>query len=166
MKGLSEKETKVIAELEFDEKQYFTREDIRHHFENEAALRNTIHRLLAKKRIISLNRSKYYLISIKAKTGKWADDPFILADEIFNGKDYYIGGWSAANYWRLTDQVPMKIEVYSTKRQGTRKLLNTTFIFRRIRPKRLGYAMTQQRNGHGFRILNKEETTKWMKSRN
>ncbi len=165
MKGLSKKETEIVAELEFEEKYYFTRDDIRHHFEKDNQMRHTIHKLLRKERIVSLNKNKYFLVPIKAKEGKWGQDPFILADEIFNGKNYFIGGWTAANYWRLTDQIPMKIEVHTTKRQGTQKILNTTYIFRRTTDKRIKKSIKKRIKGHRFRILNFEETKEWMKKK-
>lgn len=165
MKGLSSKEMQVIAELEFNKKYFFSREDIKHNFNSESSMRHTIHKLLEKKRIISLNKNKYYLIPIKAKAGKWADDEFILADEIMNGKDYFIGGWSAANYWRLTKQIPTKIEVYSLKRSGQKTILNTQFIFRKTSSKKLKQVVTKKIKGHSFKILNKEESKKWLSKR-
>ena len=71
-----------------------------------------------KERIIKINRQKYYLIPIRARTGKWTDNPHVVADEIFDGKSYFIGGWAAANYWKLTDQIPMQFDIWTTKRQG------------------------------------------------
>ena len=136
IKSLSEKEVRIISGLEFDKTYYFTRDDIKKHFDSESKLSYTIHRLISKKRIAKLNRNKYYLVPIIAKTGKWVDDPFIIADEMFNGKEYYIGGWAAANYWRVTDQVPMRIEVYTNKRNGTISVLSTSFIFRKTTQKR------------------------------
>jgi len=165
MKGLSKKEIELISELEFNKKYYFRREDIAHHFKKRSQLNHTIHKLLQKKRIISLNRNKYYLIPIKAKRGKWADNPFIIADEIFDGKDYFIGGWAAANYWQLTDQIPMKIEIYTTKRQGKYNILNTSFIFRRTTKKRTKSAVIKKIANLCFRIQSKKDTKKWIKSR-
>jgi predicted transcriptional regulator of viral defense system len=165
MKGLSKKETEIIAELEFDEKYYFSKEDIRPHFDKDSHMRHTIHKLIEKKRIVSLNKNKYFLIPIKAKEGKWGQDPFILADEIFNGKDYFIGGWASANYWRLTDQVPMKIEIFTTKRQGIKKILNTTYIFKRTTENRIKKSVTKKIKGHKFKILNIEDTKEWLKKR-
>ncbi len=165
IKSLSAQEVKIISNLEFKQKYYFSREDIKHFFENRSKLNYTIHRLITKKRIIKLNRNKYYLIPIKARTGKWTDDSFIIADEIFNGADYYIGGWAAANYWRLTDQIPIKIEIYTNKRNGTLKVLSNTFIFRKTTPKRIKNAVTKKTNNHTFKILNKKEAKEWIKSR-
>ncbi|MDD3175712.1 MAG: hypothetical protein PHU51_04505 [Candidatus Nanoarchaeia archaeon] len=161
MEGLSKKEIEVISELEFYEKYYFTREDIIHHFKNKSSMNHTIHKLLKKKRIISLNKNKYYLVPIKAKSGSWVDHSFIVVDEVMNGEDYYIGGWSSAHYWRLTEQVPMKIEVYSKKRSGKKRYLNTSIIFRKTRENKFKEVVTKKMNGHTFKILNKEASKKW-----
>jgi len=164
--SLSKREVRIIAELEFNQKYYFTREDIKHHFDSESKLRYTIHRLISKKRIISINKNKYYLIPIKAKYGRWSDDSFIIADEMFNSKGYYIGGWSAANYWKLTEQVPMKVEIYTNRRNGRTTILNTTFIFKKTTQKRINNAITKKIKDHVFRILDKKESAEWLKSKN
>src|SRR3989344_9256079 len=109
IKGLSSRETTIIAWLESYQKYFFTIQDIQHFFKDQMQRYNTIKSLIKKKRIIKINREKYYLVPIKAKSGGWSENQFILADEIMNGKDYFIGGWSAANYWRLTDQIPFWI---------------------------------------------------------
>ena len=165
MDGLSKKEIEVISDLEFSKKYYFTRDDIKHHFKKRDQINHTIHKLISKKRIISLNRNKYYLIPIKAKTGKWIDDPFIQADEMFDGNNYFIGGWAAANYWGFTDQIPMKIELYTTKRQGHCKILSNEFIFKRTTKNRIERSVTEKIGEHQFNIESKEESKKWMDGR-
>jgi len=165
IKGLSSKETEIIAWLESYKKYFFTIEDIKHFFKNKKQRYNIIQRLLRKKRIVKINREKYYLIPIKARSGGWAEDPFIIADEIFNGKDYFIGGWAAANHFHLTDQIPFWIEVFSTKRYGRKKIFNTGFIFRRTTPNKIEKAIIKEINKHSYRIMNKREMKKWMKLR-
>ncbi|MEK6892645.1 MAG: hypothetical protein AABX07_00410 [Nanoarchaeota archaeon] len=165
IKGLSSKETTIIAWLESYEKYFFTIEDVKHFFKNKKQQYNYIQRLLQKKRIVKINKEKYYLIPIKARSGGWAEDPFILADEIMNSKDYYIGGFSAANHYHLTDQIPFWIEVYTTKKYGRKKIFNTGFIFRRTTPERIKKAVIRKVNKHPFRIMNKREMKKWMKLR-
>ena len=163
--GLSSRETEIIAWLESYEKYFFTIEEIKHFFKNKKQRYNFIQRLLHKKRIVKLNKEKYYLIPIKARTGGWAEDPFILADEIMNGKDYFIGGWSAANHYNLTDQIPFWIEVFTTKKYGRKKIFNTGFIFRRTTPAKIKKAIIRKINKHPFKIMNKRKMKKWMKSR-
>ena len=84
---------------------------------------------------------------------------------MFNGENYFVGGWSAANYWRLTDQIPFWIEVFTTKRQGKKVILNTKFIFRRTTLKKIKKAIVREIDKHTFLIMNKKEMKKWMKSR-
>ena len=165
IKGLSSRETTIIAWLESYQKYFFTIQDIQHFFKDQMQRYNTIKSLIKKKRVIKINRSKYYLVPIKARSGGWAIDPFILADEVMDGKDYFIGGWSAANYYGLTDQIPFWIEVFTTKRYGRKKIFNTGFIFRRTTPAKIRKAVIQKRDKHLFRIMSKKEMKKWMKSR-
>ncbi len=165
MHSLSKKEVEVIADLEFRKKYYFSLEDIRTHFGNKKQMINTVYRLRKKSRILKLNRNKYYLVPIKARYGTWTDDPLIVADEICNSKDYFIGGWYAAHYWKLTDQIPMQVDIYTTRRQGKVKILNKRFVFHRARRDAIGRAIIQKRGEHTFRITKKEDSKKWFKSR-
>ena len=165
MKGLSAQEIKIIAELEFYKKYYFTKDDIIHHFDNPKEIKDFIYHLKKKGRIVRLNRRKYYLVPIKAKSGKWSDDPFVIANEICDGKDYFIGGWAAANYWHLTEQIPMRIDIYTTRRQGKLRILNTNFVFHRTSKKMIAKAITRKIGSKTFKIASKRMIAEWMKSR-
>ena len=165
MKGLSKKEIEIISELEFYKKYFFESSDIDKFVANKGQKYHTIKKLIQKERIVKLNKSKYYLVPIKAKSGKWGVHEFILADEICNGKDYYIGGWSALNYWQLTDQIPMQVDIYTTRRQGRTKILNIRVIFHRTSERRIEKAVEREIEGHKFKIISKEEAEKWIKSK-
>ena len=165
MEGLSKKEIEIVAWLEFHRKYYFYSADIDRFSKNKTQRYNIIKNLVKKKRIIKLNMVKYYLIPIKAKSGSWTEHPFVIADEACNGKDYLIGGWAAANYWRLTDQMPMQIDIFTIKRQGRAKVLNTRLAFHRTTQNRIKNAATGSIEGHSFRIENKKNSKKWLKSK-
>ena len=165
MKSLSGIEVEVISFLEFEKKYFFSRDEIKHFFKNYSQLTNFIHRLIKKKRIVKLNRTKYYLIPIRAKTSRWSENPFVLADEILNSENYYIGGWTAANYWKITEQIPAIIEIYTNKRNGSLEVLSTKFIFRKTTRKRIDSSVIKETNKHKFRILKKKDAIEWMKSR-
>ncbi len=165
IKSLSKKELEIISWLEFYQKYYFKIEDINKFFKNQTQRYNIIKNLIKKKRIVKLNKNKYYLIPIKARNGKWMEHPFVLADEIFDGENYFIGGWSAANYYRLTEQIPFWVEVFTTKRQGRKIILNTKFTFRRTTKKRIMMSIIRKVEKHSFRIMNLEVMKKWMKSK-
>lgn len=165
MKGLSKKEMEIVSWLEFNKRYFFSSADIDRFSKNKTQRYNIIKNLLKKGRIVKLNRKKYYLVPIKAKSGSWSEHPFIMADEICDGKDYFIGGWSAANYWKHTDQIPMQVDVYATKKQGKKKILNIGLIFHRTTEKRIKKAIKEKIEDHDFLIQNKEDSKKWIKSR-
>ena len=164
MKGLSGKEIEVVSFLELNEKNFFTRDEIRKFFKNEGILKFYIRKLKAKKRIIKINKSKYYLVPVKAYQNKWSENPLIVIDEMFNGKNYFIGGYAAAHYWGLIDQIPRKIEVYCANKQGKTKLFDTEIVFKRTRPKNIVGFVEQKAKNHPFKIASKEKVMQWMKS--
>ncbi len=165
MKGLSNKEIQVVADLEFRKTYYFTASDILHHFNSKCQMINTLYTMKKKGRIVRLSKQKYFLIPIKARKGVWTDHPLIIADEMCNGQDYFIGGWFAANYWGLTDQIPFQVDIYTTKRQGKLHILNTHFLFRRTTHKKIREkSIIRKLKGHPFRILTKRDAQKWLKS--
>jgi len=163
--GLSSKEVSIISWLEFYQKYFFTSENINFFFDNKRALYRIIEKLLKKKRIIKLNKNKYYLIPIKARTGKWSEHEFIMVDELCNSGEYYIGGWTSANYWRFSNQIPAWIEVYTKNKQGKKIIGNTRIIFHRARKVDKDKYIIKKIKGHEFKILNKKESKRWMKLR-
>jgi len=166
MKGISKKEIEIVADLEFRKRYYFTRDNVKHHFQNKKQMINILYTLRKKGRIVNLNKNKYFLVPIKARTGKWTDNPLIITDEICDSKDYYISGWYAVHYWHMTDQIPMQVDIYTTRRQGKKKILNMRFVFHRTTKKNIEKKSTIQKiEGHAFRILKKESAEQWVKSR-
>lgn len=163
--GLSQREVEIIAWLEFYQKYFFKSEDIKQFFSNKNTLYRGIQKLLAKKRMIKLNQNKYYLVPIKAKSGAWTEHDFIVIDEICNSGEYYIGGWGAANYWRLTNQIPSWIDVFTTNMRGRKVILNNKLIFHQLRKVNKSKYVIKKIREHEFKILNKRETKKWLKLR-
>jgi len=162
MVRLSNKAINVISDLEFNRKYYFKKVDIKKHFSNEKQMYNFIYNQRKNGRIIKLNKDKYFLVPIKARYGKWTDNPLIVADEIMNGADYYIGGWYAVKYWGLTDQIPMQIDIYSTKKFGKAKILNKRYVFHRIRKNMLSKGVKMKIKDHQFIIMKESEAKKWI----
>ena len=162
MKGLSKKEIEIISWLELEKKRFFTRKDVKKFFKNEHEMSIYLNILKNKKRILRINKSKYYLIPIQAYKDQWAEHPYIIIDEMLNGRNYYIGGISAANYWGLTEQVPVEISVYCINKQGTKKIFNSTINFKRQRKLDLKVYTTKFIKEHSFNIATKPESKKWI----
>lgn len=159
-KSISEKELGFISELELKQMYFFTRDDIRQHFTSDNEMSVYIHRLKKKKRIIKINKSKYYLIPVKATKNNWSEHPYIIIDEIMNGKEYCITGKTAAHYWKLIDQIPFIYEVSTLKKSAKIKIFNATISFKkkRIIPKNIENKIY----GHKFIIATKKEAKQWI----
>src|SRR6266542_4407761 len=53
------------------------------------------------------------------RPGEWVEDAWVVADRVFS--PCYIGGWSACQYWGMTDQVFRTVLVVSGKRVRSRE---------------------------------------------
>lgn len=160
-KGITEKELGFISKLELKGKYFFTREEIKDNFTCENEMNVYVHRLKKKGRIIKLNKNKYFLVPVKAVNTKWSEHPFIIIDEVMNGKDYCIVGKAAAYYWKLIDQIPFEYEVYNTKIHKKVKILNTAIDFRKRRRKNMPKTIEKRIHNHPFIIATKKEAEKW-----
>lgn len=163
MKSLSGKELEVISHLEFNRKYYFTREDIKRFFKNKNLMNYYIYKLKNKKRIVKLNKEKYFLIPIKAKGGFWAEHPLVIADEIMDSRDYYVGGAYAKYYWKYIEQIPTEIDIFSTRKQGTMNIFNIKINFKRVSKINPSAFITKKMYGHQFNIATKKQTKKWIR---
>ncbi len=159
IKSLSQREVKVVSYLELEGKRFFTKPEIKHFFRTKASADFFIGKLMRKRRIEKISNTKYYLIPIQAYRG-WAEHPFIVADEIFSGKDYSIGGKAACHFWGMIDQLPTVIDVFSTKKQGMKNILGSVFKFRRVR--KLPKAVRRKIKDHSFLIAEKKVCKKWI----
>ena len=161
-KSLSEKELKFISKLELKRKYFFTREEISDNFTNTNEMNVYLHRLKKKGRIIKLNKSKYFLIPVKAVGNNWSEHPFILIDEIMNGKDYCIVGKASAYYWKLIDQIPYIYEVYNTKKQESIEIFHAKLEFKKRRKQNIPKGVIKTIYNHKFIIASKKESKKWI----
>jgi len=159
-KSLSEKELKFISKLELKQKYFFTRKEIISNFKSKNEMNVYLHRLKKKGRIIKLNKTKYFLIPVKAVNSKWAEHPFIIIDEIMSGKDYCIAGKAAAYYHKLIDQVPAEFDVYNRRIHQSKKIFNARINFRKKR--KLPESEAKTIHNHKFIIITKKEAKKWI----
>lgn len=65
------------------------------------------------------------------------EDSWLIADRLYS--PCYIGGWSAAEYWDLTEQIFRSILVMTTRkpRERTPTIRNTKFVVRTVQEKAL-----------------------------
>jgi predicted transcriptional regulator of viral defense system len=83
-----------------------------------------------------VRRGFYIPIPIESRTADVPlEDPWLIAARLYN--PCYIGGWSAAEYWNLTEQIFRTVIVLTTKKPRDRSpiLKGTNFMLRTISEK-------------------------------
>ena len=80
-----------------------------------------------------VQRGLYVPIRLESKTSEGPlEDPWVVATALYS--PCYIGGWSAAEHWGLTEQIFRSVLVITTKKPRGRKrvLKGTSFILRSV----------------------------------
>lgn len=66
-----------------------------------------------------VRRGLYVSVPLESSTGNIAlEDPWIIADRLF--APCYVGGWSAAEHWGLTEQIFRSVLVMTTTKPRNR----------------------------------------------
>lgn len=127
---LSEKETLVLTELSYLGKTIFTLDDIKRLIPNT---RNVLDKLVRKKWLLKIRRGVYVIVPLNA--GKEGADNYTIHSFVIGSvlvEPYYIGYWSALNYYGFTEQIPPRIYVVTKKPKNKREVLDTEFKFVKI----------------------------------
>jgi predicted transcriptional regulator of viral defense system len=85
-----------------------------------------------------VRRGMYVRVALESRTADIPlEDPWIIADRLFS--PCYIGGWSAAEYWDLTEQIFRTVVVLTTQKPRDRspEIKGTSFMLCTISEKAL-----------------------------
>jgi len=97
--------------------------------EDEATVRRLLGYLSRRGWLTRVRRGLYLAVPLDAaQAGEWVEDPWIVAVSAFGPA--YIGGWSAAEHWGLTEQVFRDVVVVTTSdvRKRRQVLQGQTFL--------------------------------------
>jgi len=127
--GLSRGESRLLSSLAEKRKNIFSLNDVilelNCPYGNAKVIAN---RLVKKKWIIPLGRGKYLIVPLSAGVeGKYTEHEFVIASKLVS--PYYIGYWSALNYYGFTEQTPLTVFIATTKRLRNRKTLDIDYRF-------------------------------------
>ena len=105
-------------------------------------------------------RGLYLVLPLEAEPGKptVAEDPWVLAREAF--APCYIGGWSAAEHWGLTEQLfrsTLVVTAASIRGRST-SILGLEFRLFRVPPKRIAGAVLVWRGSEHVPASDRERT--------
>ncbi len=123
------------------------------------SINSALYRLRNKGRIEEIERGKYLLIPARSGIeGKWAETPFLIASELVH--PYYIGFWSALNYWGMTEQVPNVTYVVTTKRKKKKEMSygQINFEFITLSKKKFFGIIEEKIEDKTFSISSREKT--------
>jgi predicted transcriptional regulator of viral defense system len=121
------------------------------------SINTALYRLRNKGRIEEIERGKYLLIPARSGIeGKWAETPFLIASELVH--PYYIGFWSALNYWGMTEQVPNVTYVVTTKRKKKMSYGQINFEFITLSKKKFFGIIEEKIEDKTFSISSREKT--------
>ncbi len=79
-----------------------------------------------------IKRGVYIPIPIESASSNISlEDPWMVAEKLYS--PCYIGGWSAAEYWHLTEQIFRTIVVFTTQKSRAKiqKIKDTEFLLRK-----------------------------------
>ncbi len=115
--------------------------------------------LVRKKRLQRIEKGKYLLIPDEAGVDRyWAEEPWVVVPHLVD--EYYVGFWTAMNYWDMTEQIPYTVFVATRKqkKKGSLKFGNQKFQFITLSEKKFfGFVETKIKKTK-FNISTKEKT--------
>lgn len=124
---------------------------------SESSVRNIVYRLKKKGRIEEIEKGKYLLIPARAGyEAAWSEVPFLLVPHLI--EVYYIGFWTALNYWGLTEQIPRTVFVATTKRKRDLEYGPTRFEFVTLGKRKFFGFVKEEAAGGKFNISSREKT--------
>jgi len=117
-----------------------------------------LHKLAVKKRIQRIKKGHYLLIPAKAGyEPKWREQVIRFIDNILD--EYYIGYWSALNYWHMTEQIPRTVFIATKKRKRQFTYDNTVPLrIITLNPRKFFGWTTMENKGKKFNISDPEKT--------
>jgi predicted transcriptional regulator of viral defense system len=120
-----------------------------------------LRRLVAQGWLTRAQRGVYLIRPLEAggpSTATTVEDPWVLAHELF--APCYIGGWSAAEHWELTEQLFRSTFVVSAaaRRRASETRLATEFRVARVPPPRVESVGEIWRGSVRMRVSDRERT--------
>jgi predicted transcriptional regulator of viral defense system len=122
------------------------------------SVRHVLMDLTRKGRLQRIQRGKYLLVPEKAgRELYWAESPWVIVPHLIDV--YYVGFWTAMNYWGMTEQIPYTVFVVTTKRKNSLKFGNQKFEFVTLSKKKFfGFVEQNASETETFNISSKEKT--------
>lgn len=133
----------ILAQLNRGGKEIYTFSDIKNFSDNlsQEALWNVLSELVKEQRLIRLKREVYLYVP-EGYQENWTASNFWIGANLV--QPYAISFWSALNHWGLTEQLPKRTYVQTTKNIASyfKTILGNEYQLVRLSPKRF-FGITQ-----------------------
>lgn len=156
--NLGPKENKLLLALAEKGVSVFTFEEAQEILQTtNSSVKHILMDLARKRRLQRIEKGKYLLIPEKAgQELYWSETPWVIVPYLID--EYYVGFWTAMNYWDMTEQIPYTIFVATTKRKRDLKFGNQKFEFITLSKKKF-FGFIKQKSGKAdFNVSSKEKT--------
>ena len=152
-------ETKLMLSLEQKNLPVFTTGDAKEILgTGDSSVWHILHRLAGKRRIERIERGKYLLVPAAAGPDRyWAEHMGVLASRLI--EPYYVGFWTAMSLWDMTEQIPLTVQIATTKRKRNFKYGGNLFEFVTLSEKKFfGFGEENADCGKKFNVSSREKT--------
>ena len=154
--GLTPNEIGLLARLEYEGKEVYTRADIISFCGDKSRIDYLIRRLLIKKRLRNIIKNVYLFIPMKAPGGEWAGNEYVIAKALVKGAKYYIGYSSVFNSYGFTDQVAQMVHVVNEKYSLKKNIGGVRYRLIKVLPDRIYGLETRRINKEDIVFASKE----------
>lgn len=153
-------EAKLLLTLAEKRISVFTAKDAKEILQmTDAAAAHILMNLVRKRRLQRIEKGKYLLIPDEAGVDRyWAEEPWVVVPHLVD--EYYVGFWTAMNYWDMTEQIPYTVYVVTRKqkKKSSLKFGNQKFQFITLSEKKFFGFIEAKTNKTKFNISTKEKT--------
>ncbi|MGI0102315.1 MAG: type IV toxin-antitoxin system AbiEi family antitoxin domain-containing protein [Nitrosotalea sp.] len=155
---LGDKENKLLLTLEKYAVDVFTFKDAQKILQTSVpSVKNILVNLTRKRCIQRIERGKYLLVPARAGYEKyWSEYPWVIVPHLIDV--YYVGFWTAMNFWGMTEQIPNTVFVATTQRKRSLEFGNQRFEFVALSEKKFFGYVEQKVGDKKFNISSKEKT--------
>jgi len=152
-------ESKLLLTLEEEGLSVFTTDDAKEILRTtDPSVWHVLNGLVHKSRIQRIERGRYLLIPARAGIERqWAESPWMIVPRLVD--TYYVGFWTAMNYWGMTEQIPYIVFVAITKRKRNLEFGGQRFQFVKLSSKKF-FGFVEERAGKRglFNVSSREKT--------
>ncbi len=156
-KGLNGKESRVLSQLAAEGKAVVRINDIYEKTGSVVAARKMASRLSKRGWLERLNKGVYLIQVLEAgDKPKWTLDSYYIASRLV--EPYYIGYYNMLNLYGWTEQVPLVVNISTTKRMKPRAILGVKYNFVMVSSGKFFGAIERYVSGYKIMVSDKEKT--------